>query len=254
MSAIRVIFWRDFRAYFSTPKAAIINFVILIIMSLFFISFVSTYLDAQRSAAEYGGVSYTLPQLLRAFYFNLHFILILIVPGVTMSVFSADRLSHSYKLLQNAPVFAYQIVIGKYLAAVALLSLILLSTFVYPAYLVMYGNPDIGPIITAYLGIFLLIASQVAFGVWIASMTESQFMAFGLTITGTFILMILNWVAPNISGGGIGEGILKYMASTPHLDNFIKGLITVADTTYFLIGVFIFLLFATSVVDSERWR
>lgn len=254
MRPMFAIFWRDLLGHFATPKAAIVNCVILILMSLFFNSFIYTYMEVQRTAAGYGGESYTIEQLLKAMYFNLHFILILFVPGITMSTFAAEKKNHTYRLLQKAPIFPWQIVVGKFLSAVSLFALILISTLVYPGYMILFGNPDLGPIFSAYLGLFLLICTQVAFGVWMSSMTSNQFIAFGLTISGVFVLLILNWVAPNISGGGIGEGVLKYFASTPHLDNLIKGLITVGDLTYFIGGTVLFLFFTSIVVDSERWR
>ena len=71
---------------------------------------------------------------------------------------------------------------------------------------------------------------------------------------GVFLLLILNWLAPGISGGGLMESVIKYIASTEHLDVFFKGMITVSDVTYFLCFIALFLFFTNVVLDSQRWR
>ena len=85
-------------------------------------------------------------------------------------------------------------------------------------------------------------------------MTSNQFMAFLFTMFGLFMLLILNWIAPNITGGGWSEGAVKYLASTSHLDVFFKGMITVTDTVYFVAFTATFLFFTNVVLDSQRWR
>ncbi len=124
----------------------------------------------------------------------------------------------------------------------------------YPLYTIRYGNPDVGVILASYVGIFLLMCAQVAFGLWVSSMTTNQFMAFLFTMFGLFLLLILNWIAPNIGSGGIGESVVKYLASTDHLDMFLKGVISVSDVTYFLCFIGLFLFFTNVVLDSQRWR
>lgn len=157
-------------------------------------------------------------------------------------------------MLQTAPVKAFQIVLGKYFAMLLIMGLVLLCSAVYPFYTVAFGSPDMGIIFSSFLGVFLLMASQLAFGIWVSSMTSNQFMAFIFTMFGLFLLLILNWIAPNITGGGIAEGVVKYIASTTHFDNFLKGLITVSDLTYFVCSIGVFLFFTNIVVDSQRWR
>ena len=79
-------------------------------------------------------------------------------------------------------------------------------------------------------------------------------MAYLFTFFGLFLLMILNWIAPNITSGGLLETITKYLATNPHLENFLKGMITVADLAYFLCFASLFLFFTNVVLDSQRWR
>lgn len=254
MSSIFTIAWRDFKSYFASPKGAAIFFFFLIFMGVFFNSFIVTYVEMTQRAPMFGGEAPTLEQLIRALFYNLHFILVLIIPAVTMSSFADDRRNQTLRLLFTSPVTATQIVLGKFLSSAALLALVLICSGVYPLFTAVYGNPDKAVILCSYFGIFLLMCSQISFGLWISSMTTNQFMAFLFTMFGLFLLLILNWIAPNLAGGGTLESILKYIASTDHLDVFFKGTLAVSDITYFLCFIALFLFFTNVVLDSQRWR
>ena len=253
MSAIYTIAKRDLLSYFRSLKGGVIFWFFLIFMGFFFQSFVYSFMEMQQRAAMMGNTP-TIDQLLTAMFHNLHFILLLVVPAVTMASFSEEKRTHSIRLLQTAPVAPFQIVLGKFFACCAILGLVLVASAVYPLFTVKYGNPDPGPILTSYLGIFLLMCSQVAFGMWISAMTSNQFLAFLFTMFGLFLLLILNWIAPNISSGGGAEEVVKYLASTTHLDVFFKGMLTIADVVYFVAFIAIFLFFTNTVLDSQRWR
>lgn len=254
MGAVIAIASRDFKSAFASPKAAAIFFFFLMTMGFFFYNFVATLLEMQARAPMMGGEAPNLEQLVRAIFYNLHFILILIVPAVTMGTFAEERKNQSFRVLQTAPVTATQIVLGKFLAIVGLMAVVLLASGVYPIFLAKYGDPDLGVIWSSYLGIFLLVASQLAFGLWISAMTKNQIMAFIFTMFGLFMLLVLNWLAPNLAGNDFFETILKYLASTEHLDVLFKGMITVADVMYFVLFTVTCLFFTNVVIDSQRWR
>jgi ABC-2 type transport system permease protein len=145
-------------------------------------------------------------------------------------------------------------VLGKFFAAASLMALVLVASAVYPLFTVTHGNPDKMVIVTSYIGLLLLVCSQIAFGLWVSSMTSNQFMAFLFTMFGLFLLLILNWMATNLSGGGIMESVLKYLANSDHLDAFFKGTLSVGHTAYFLVFTAMFLFFTNVTLDSQRWR
>lgn len=254
MSVVFTIAKRDIKSYFASPKGGAILFFFLILMGSFFQNFVVTYIEYEQRASAMSGQAPTLEQLLRAFFYNLNFILVLIVPAVTMASFSEEKRNSSLRLLQTAPVKAIEIVLGKFIATAGVMGIVLLASSVYPLFLVKYGNPDVGVIIASLLGMFLLMCSQLSFGLWISSMTNNQFMAFLFTMFGLFLLLVLNWLAPSLSGGGVAEKIIKYIASTDHLDVFLKGMISVSNLSYFLCFTALFLFLTNVSLDSERWR
>lgn len=254
MKAVITIARRDLWSYFTSPKGMTIFWIFLLLMGIFFQNFIATFLELEQRAPTMGGQAPTLEQLLRAFFYNLHFILIFIIPAATMASFSEERKNHSLRLLFSTPVKATHIVLGKFFATAGFMALVLLASSVYPSFIIKYGNPDVGIILTSYLGVFLLTCSWLSFGIWISSMTRSQITAFLFTIFGLFFLLILNWIAPNLAGGGIAEGIIKYIASTEHLEVFFKGLLTVSDAVYFILFTTLFLFLTNVVLDSQRWR
>ena len=245
---------REFRAGIATPKTCAIIFFFLLFMGWFFSNFVETFVSLQQRAPMMGGQAPTMEQLLNAMFYNLHFILILIIPAVTMAVFSEEKRSQSIRMLQTAPISTLSIVLGKFFAVCAVMTLVLLLSSVFPWFLISYGNPDFGVVIGSYIGLFLLISSQLAFGMWVSSLTSNQFMAFLFTMLGLFLMLVIDFLAPSISGGGMFENILKYFATTKHLDVFFKGLISVSSVSYFLILTVGFLFFTNVSLDSQRWR
>lgn len=254
MSGILAIARRDLRAYFASPKAAAIFWFFLIFMGFFFNNFVGMFMKMSSQAPMMGGQAPTIEQLLKALFYNQNFIFLLIIPAVTMASFSEERRNQSIRLLLTSPCTALEIVIGKFLAATTLMALVILASAVYPMFTVLYGNPDKMIIICSYLGLMLLVMSQIAFGLWISSITSNQFLAFVFTMFGLFLLLILNWMAPNIAGSGLTGSVLKYIANTEHLEAFFKGTLSVGHTAYFVIFTAMFLFFTNVTLDSQRWR
>ena len=253
MGSVFTIAKKDFVSFFTSVRGTIIVAVFLFLTGLFFINFVETFMQmSMQSAGGAGGPA--LEQLLRALFYNMHFLIILLIPAVTMSTFAEEKRSHTIRILQTAPISSLQIVMGKFLAASGLVFIMITAASVYPIYTIFYGNPDIGPIITGLVGLLLLTMSHVAFGLWISSMTRSQLLALLFTFGGLFLLLILNWFAGNISGNGWLENAFKYLATTPHLDVLLKGMVTVSDVGYFACFTALFLFFTNVVIDSLRWR
>jgi ABC-2 type transport system permease protein len=208
MNSVILIAKREFKAGFSTPRTSAVVFFFLLFMGWFFSNFIDTFISLQQRAPMMGGQAPTMEQLLRAMFYNLHFILILIVPAVTMGVFSEEKKSQSFRLLQTAPISSLTIVLGKFIAVAAVMAIVLMLSFVFPGFLLAYGNPDFGVVFGSYVGLFLLICAQLAFGVWVSSMTQNQFMAFLFTMLGLFLMMVIDFLAPTISGGGFFEDVL----------------------------------------------
>lgn len=256
MNPILTIAKRDFKSGFATPKSGAVLFFFLLFMGLFFSSFVKTFIEFQaRAGMMGGGGAPTMEQLIKAMFYNLHFILILIVPAVTMGTFAEEQKAQTLRLLQTAPIKAVQIVLGKFAAAAGLMAFVLLLSASYPLFLKAYGTPDMGIVMSSYVGLFLLICAQISLGIWISSLTKNQFLAFIFTMFGLFMMLVLDFISKAITTtGGQAEALIQYFGTTKHLDVFFKGLITVGDSMFFILFTAVFLFFTTVTLDSRRWK
>lgn len=249
-----IIAGRDLKASLWSIRGAAILFFFLIILGSFFQSFVYTFVEMQNNAPMMTQEAPSLSQLVQALSHNMNFILLLALPAVTMVSFAEERRQKTLRLLQTAPLGVWQMVLGKFFGAFALMGVLLLSSLVYIGYMVGYGNPDPGVIVSAYVGLTLLVAANVSFGIFVSALTSHQFLAFIFTIAGLFFMLILNWIAPNITSQEGVEGFVKYLASTTHLDPFLKGMMSVADVGYFLLVTGLFLFLTHQAIIAEKWR
>ena len=148
MTGTLTIAKRDLRSQLYSIRGGLTFWLFLIFSALFFRTFVVIYMEMQQNAPMMGGQTPTLEQLMRAIFANAHFILLFVIPGVTMASFAEEKRTHSFRLLQTAPVSSLAIVLGKFIANAGLMFFVLLASLVYLLFLVKYGNPDLGTIWT----------------------------------------------------------------------------------------------------------
>ena len=248
---------RDFKSGFSTPRTGVLIFFLLGINAMFFASFIKTYLTPANPMMMGGGGTPPPPpiqEFVKGLIYNLQFLFMMIVPAVTMGTFAEEIKTRTIRFLQTAPVSSLAVVMGKFGARFATLLAAILLCSVFPAFFLIFGNGEVPVTVVSYLGLTLLVAFQVSFGVWVSSLTSQQFIAFLFTILGLFTFFILDFITPKLVGAGIVSNILTYLAPLTHFDNFLNGLITVEDVAYFLIVTVGFLFLAQVSYDSRRWR
>ena len=253
MHAIFLIMAKEFKSSVATPMTASIVFFFLLFMGWFFSNFIETFVAMQQRAPMMGGQTPTIEQLMRAMFYNLHFTLVLIIPALTMGVIAEEKKLKSMRFLLAAPISSTVIVLGKFLCVCLIMTLVVLLSSVYPVFLAYYGNPDIGVIYGSYLGLFLLIVSQLSFGMWVSSLCKNQLVAFVFTMLGLFLMLVVDFIAPSITKDGIVEDFIRYFSTTKHLEVFFNGVISIADLSYFVILTFGFLFLTVVSLDSQRW-
>lgn len=248
------IAWRDFRSGLTTPRIAVVCFFFLFLMGFFFYSFVDAYIGLGMQAANLGNTPPSMNQLLKALFYNLHFLVTLLIPAVTMGSFSSEFETGTLKNLLSSPVPIGYLVLGKLLSCLWLIAVIFFLSGVFPLFLAMHGSPDLGVILSSYIGLFLLAAFQVAFGVWISSMCQSQFVSFIFILLGLFSMLVLDVLSTTLQSEHLAMRFLEYFSVTRHLDSFLKGSLSVSDISFFLGGGMFFFYLTILAVDSRRWR
>lgn len=183
---------------------------------------------------------------------NLSVILVILVPVITMRSFAEEKRSGTYELLMTSPLTVTEIVLGKFFGAFAFVFFMLLLTFVYPLILVAYGNPEIGVLLSGFLGLLLLATAFVAVGLLTSSFTENQIIAAVSCLVALLLLYVISW--PADTAGETMGAVLKYVSLTEHFSELVKGIIDTRDLMYFGSVIVLALFLTQRSVESLRWR
>lgn len=171
---------KEFKTYFLSP----IGYVFIgIFLAMFSILFYITTIYQGMTTFQY------------VFYYSAIYTLIFIVPLLTMRMFAEERKNGTEQLLMTSPRSMIGITLGKFLAAVGVIIITELLTFIYLAILCYFKVPDMPIVLTAMFGFLLMSMAYTAFGMFISSLTENQIIAAIVTIAA----FVLTWLAPNIS-------------------------------------------------------
>jgi ABC-2 type transport system permease protein len=143
-------------------------------------------------------------------------------------------------------------VLAKFLACLAVYTIMLALTGLYPALLILFAQPEIGPILAGYLGLFLLGAGFIALGALASSLTENQIVAAAISFGFLLIFWVIGW-SSQFASGGMGQ-LLSHLSLLDHFDSFPKGVIDTKDVIFY-VNFLVFCLFLTlRSLESHRWR
>jgi ABC-2 type transport system permease protein len=236
MRNIYTIAKRELQAYFVSPLAYVVGALFLGIMGYLF--YVILYYSREAT--------------LQYLFFNMTTILLLMTPALTMRLLAEEQSKGTMELLLTSPVRDWEMVIGKYLASLGLFAAMLAMTAYYPLVLNIYGNPDMGPIWSGYLGMFLLGGTLLSLGLLASSMTSNQIIAAVLGLA--FVLAF--WLIDALGGivGGSLQEVLNYLALSGHFMDFARGIIDTKDVIYMLSVIAGSLFLTTRVMQTKRWR
>ena len=237
-----VIAKREFRSYFDSPIAYVAITVFLVITGvLFFFSKEAgkTFFDANEAT-------------LRPLFAWVPLIFVFYLPAISMRLWSEERRSGTIELLMTLPIRDGEIIFGKYLAALGFLFVTLALTFVYPIVLAIVGDPDWGPIVGGYLGLFLVGAVYLAVGLMTSAWTHNQIISFvlALLICGFFFFV-------DRLVGSVWETtreIFAYVSFHEHFRNISRGVIDTRDLVFYISLIVASMLIASHSLQSRRWK
>lgn len=233
MRQVLPIFKKEFRSYFVSPIAYIVISIFLVVMGWFFFS--TFFLFNQAS--------------LRTFFGLLPIMFAFVLPAVTMRLVSEELNVGTYEILLTMPVSFREVVLGKFLAALAFVAAMLIPTVAYPVIVSFLGDLDWGPVIGGYLGALLLGASFSAVGLFASSLTRNQIVAFIIGVAICFALVLIDKILFFLPSGLLG--VFEYLGADAHFENIAKGILDSRDILYFLSLTFVS-LYATHLVMEER--
>ena len=242
MNKIGILFRREFASFFATPVAYVFIAIFLILSGIFAFFIGSLY---ERGQAD------MLP------FFNFHpWLYLFLVPAIAMRTWSEERKSGSIELLMTLPISSLQAMLGKFLAAWAVLGLSLILTF--PLWLTVnyLGSPDNGIIIAAYIGSWLMAGAFLSIGICMSALTKNQVIAFILAVVVCFIFVVSgSGIVLDAFKGWAPSIVLDTIASfsfLSHFESMAKGVIALNDIGYFLILMATWLYAGLLIIEQKK--
>jgi ABC-2 type transport system permease protein len=246
---------KELRAYFTSPIAYVIFTVFLILVGFFFFSLINWFnsmsLQMAQNPTYYSQLNIN-QQVFGPLFHNMSIILLLMLPLLTMRLFSEEKKIGTEELLYTSPISVAQIILGKFVASLIVLLGMLGLTAILVVFTFLFGNPEIMPLLTGYLGLFLMGAAFIALGIFFSSLTENQIVSAILTFGSLLLFWIINWASA--SAAGIWKEVLNYVSILQHFDNLTQGILDTTDIVYYLSFAFFGLFLTHSVIQSRRWR
>src|SRR6266404_550589 len=254
MKNIWIICRKELRSYFVSPIAYLLLVMFAVIFGFFFWNsvgyFVNMALEAQMEGEQTPmNIS---EQIVRPLLSNINVIGLFFIPMISMRLFSEEKRSGTIELLATSPVKDYEIIVGKWLAAVLMYALMVASTLLDFAFLFKYGNPDWKPLVIGYLGLLLQAGGLLAIGTFISTLTRNQIIAGAATFGVCLMLWVLDWVSQFETSAW--AQVLSYMSVITHFDSFAKGVLDTKDVIFDVTVIFLGLFFTARSMESLRWR
>jgi ABC-2 type transport system permease protein len=229
------IFQKELRSYFNSAVAYVVIVVFLGIIGWFHSN--SMFLANVAS--------------LRLMFEIVPAVFLFVIPAITMRLLSEERKSGTIELLVTKPLHDGEIVVGKFLAAWALVGLALVPTLVYYATIAALGDIDNGPVIGGYLGLLLMAGVYVAVGVFASSLTDNQVVAFIVGFVMVFALYMLDKVLFYIPAGL--NTTVEFIGVDYHFRNIARGVIDSRNILYFITVLGFMLYLATVSLERRKW-
>ena len=254
MSNILAIAHKELRAYFASPIAYIVIGFFALLFGWFYIGILDWFVrqGLQGQMGMGGGATNVNQQMIRPLILNVTVVFLFLLPLITMRTYAEEKRSGTMELLLTSPLTDLEIVLGKFLGALALYGVMVALTMIHFGLLFAFGTPEWKPLATAYLGLLLFGGCFIALGLFISSLTKNQIVA-GAATFGIFLLLwVVDWIGESM--GPTGQAILKYLSMTEHLDDFVKGVIDTKHLVYYLSFIAFGLFLTVRSVDTERWR
>lgn len=191
---------------------------------------------------------------LRDFFLFLPWLILALIPAITMRLWSEEKRSGTIELILTMPISDWQAVLAKYFSALIFVVIILLATINIPITVSQLGKLDLGVVWAGYLGLFFLSAVFLAIGQFASSLTKNQIISFVVSLIICFLLYIAS--ASFILTGlpTIAAKILLQLGLASRFTNAAKGVIDTRDIIYHLSLVFLFLWLNVRVLSNRKWK
>jgi ABC-2 type transport system permease protein len=243
MNSFWAVFKRELKSYFTTPLA----YVFLVIFLFFsgYLTFKEGFYEMQQADMS-------------AFFMNLPLLFVFMVPSTAMRLWAEERKVGSIELLFTLPITITQAVLGKFFAAWLFLVIALALTFPMVITVCYLGEPDIGLIITGYLGSVLMAGGFLAIGCFFSAVSKNQVISFVLSVVACAVLVFagmpttLSYVSTFLPAGLVSA--IENMSFQTHFESIQRGVLKFEDLSYFILLIIGWIAACSIVLDERKAR
>ncbi|MBQ9461804.1 MAG: ABC transporter permease subunit [Clostridia bacterium] len=230
------IFRRELASYFTSPVGYVVTAAFMVFNGIFF----------------YVQCLFTGTSSMTTVFQSMFFIMLFLIPLITMRLFAEDKHNRTDQALLTSPVGVASIVCAKFLSALVLLLICLLSYVVDGLILSFVGSPDWGIIIGNMAAIALMGSSFIAIGLLISSLTESVVIAAVLSFAANVLISMLDTIASTIPWDWM-KSIVSSLSFQSRYNSFALGIVSFSDIVFFLSITVLFLFLTDRMIDRRRW-
>jgi ABC-2 type transport system permease protein len=235
MSGTLAVYQKELWTYFRSPIAYFVVAAFLLGTGYFF-----TY-----------NIFFTGNATMTETFQNMGILLVLVMPLVSMRLFSSEYSAGTMELLLTLPLKPWQIVLGKYLGALTILLLLTAGTFIDLVPLYLFGNPETTTILSGYIGFVLLGMACLAVGQFFSVLTQNQIVAALITVS----VLLGFWFVGNLQSfqtSSTLRGLFGYLSFADHFGQFIQGLVRTEAVSFYLVVCAIALTLNTNYMQWQR--
>ena len=256
MRNIFIIARRDLRAQFNSPVAYVVLGGTMLLLGVVF--FLIPHISGVLAGSFWDVDRATMDQMFASLPL---FLSVFVIPAVTMRSLAAEKGSGTLELLITMPVKDSEVILGKYIAALAMVLILLFATLLYPLGMFVWpwhlGTLDWGPVWSGYLGCVCFSAAAVGVGMMLSSLTESDVVAFFMTLGVLGVVYAIGWIvavwhSDNTTGSTLIDA-LGFISFQTRYQGFAKGLIDTRAILYFVSVTVLCLLVAFRSLESRKW-
>ncbi len=234
---ISTIVRKELQGYFNSPIAYVLIFFFLVTNGYLFWVILVQSKQADMSST----------------FADMAIIMLFLSPAITMRLLAEEQRQGTIELLLTSPIRDSELVLGKWLASMAFFVVMLVLTATFPLFLLKYGTPDMGVVLSGYLGILIVGGVFLAVGLFMSSMTQNQIVAYALSFGLLLVWWLFQGAGQNFGQNG-GSGFLQYLGLSQHFDGFNTGAIQLKDIVYYLSLIVLALFLTMRSIESRRWR
>jgi ABC-2 type transport system permease protein len=232
---------RELAGYLRTPSGYLIAAATLLVAGLLF------------NTRAVGGSAKLSSQVLQDFLRDASGTTTVCAVLLAMRLFAEERQNGTLVLLFTAPVRELELVIGKFLSAFIVLSIVTLMSLYLPALIFVNGKVSIGHIVAGYLGLLLVGAATLSLGLLGSALAKNQLLA-GVIAAVLIFVLFLAWPLARIIEPPLGPVVSYFSLYEKHFFPFMRGLVQLSDVVYYLSIVYLALLASTRALQSQRWQ